>query len=192
LVAREEISPKQKGLHLQICICTTNVRQRILMTYMTKQKRDTEAHRKAAQKLTFETELCGDLIGKYLVNVPEATRPYVRLALDDLIIRLRNLWWPHFANEWKRDHARELLRLIRSIFRRWGNAHFERPLVLHQLATNRKYKSKQMTEYLNEKRIGIIELPKTERQSEARRSADRQELSRGSRPFRVPKKKANL
>jgi hypothetical protein len=158
---------------------------------MTKQERDIKAHRRAAEKITFETELCRDLINKHLSNVGEDKRADVRLALDDMIIQLRNLWRPYLSYEWKRDR-RALLRLITAVFDRWEKAHFERPLVLHQLATNPKYMPKKMTTHLNEKKIGITELPKTAAQFDSRRNADRQELLRGRRAFRVPKNPAKL
>lgn len=158
------------------------------MTHMTKQKRDTEAHRKAAEKIIFETELCRDLINKHLSKVAPEKRADVRLVLDKMVFELRNLWQPYLADEWKRDR-RALVRFVTGVFDRWADARFERPLVLHQLATNPEYKPKRITTYLNEKKIGIIEVPKTAAQSDSRRNADRQELSRGSRAFRVPKTK---
>jgi hypothetical protein len=111
--------------------------------------------------------------------------------LDDIIVKLRYLWPLHVSDELKRDR-KALLRLISGVFDRWADARFERPLVLHQLATNPNYTPKQITTYLNEKKIGITASPKTGAQSDSRRNADRQELSRGSRAFRVPNKKANL
>jgi hypothetical protein len=53
---------------------------------MAKYERDTEAHRKAAEKLTFERELCSDVINKHLIKVPENRRPNMRLTLDEMII----------------------------------------------------------------------------------------------------------
>src|SRR4029077_11263416 len=100
---------------------------------MARQKRDTEAHRKAAEKMMFETELCGDLVNKYLTNVPEGRRADVRHALDDMMLGLDNLWCrsPQLSDEWKRD-PRALLRLIRSAFDRWTGGAFVRGLVAQQ------------------------------------------------------------
>jgi hypothetical protein len=154
---------------------------------MARQKRDTEAHRKAAEKMMFETELCGDLVNKYLTNIPEGRRADVRLALEHVIVDLDNVWCKadqELRNEWKRNR-RALHRLLGSAFDRWTDAAFVRPLVLHQLATNPKNTPKKMTDYLNDKRVGISEPPKTGQQTTSRRNADRQELSRGSRPFRT-------
>jgi hypothetical protein len=158
---------------------------------MTKQERDTEAHRKAAEKITLETELCRDLVNKHVSKVAEEKRAEVRLALDYVIVALRNLWRPYLSDEWRRDR-KALLRLITGVFDRWADARFERPLVLQQLAMNQKNTPKEITDYLNQKKIGITECPKTAAQFESRRNADRQELSRGSHAFRVPKGKTNL
>jgi hypothetical protein len=150
------------------------------------------AHDKAVDRITFETELCGDLINEHLSKVPKDKRGAVRDTLDDLVIALRTCWWQRdLSHEWQRD-PKALLRLIAAAFDRWRKAHFERPLALHQLATNPRNKPKAMTSYLNEKKIGITELPKTAAQSVSRRNADRQELSRGRRAFRAPKEKSNL
>jgi hypothetical protein len=160
---------------------------------MATQRRDTEAHRKAAEKIIFKTELCGDLVNKYLTGVPEERRADVRHALDDMMIGLVNLWCrlPQLSDEWKRDR-RALLRLMRSAFDRWSAGAFVRGLAAQQLATNPKNMSKAITSYLDEKGIGIGEPAKTLKLIEARRNADRQALSRGSRAFRVPKKSVNL
>jgi len=157
---------------------------------MAKYERDTEAHRKAAEKLTFERELCSDVINKHLIKVPENRRPNMRLTLDEMIIQPRSLWRPNLKSEWKRDR-RALLRLIAAIFDHWEKGSFERPLVAHQLAINPKNKPKAISSYLDDQGIGASEAAKTKAQRliEAQRSADRQELSRGSRPFRVPKGK---
>jgi hypothetical protein len=158
------------------------------MTSMARHEHDPEAHRKAAEKITFEREVCLDLVNDYLVNVPEDRRPYVRLTLDHMMIQLSNLWRPNLKCEWKRDR-RALLQLITRVFDRWAEARFERSLVLHQLAINPAYGPKKITNYLNKKKIGITELPKTAAQFDSQRNVDRKELSRGSRPFRVPKDK---
>jgi hypothetical protein len=158
---------------------------------MARHEHDPEAHRKAAEKITFETELCRDLINKHLIKVPDDKRADVRLALDNMIIQLRNLWRPYLSCEWTRDR-RALLRLLTRVFDRWAKARFERSSVLHQLAMNPNYTPKEITAYLNENKIGIAELPKTELQSDSRRNADRQELARGSRAFRVPKENRSL
>jgi hypothetical protein len=159
------------------------------MTSMARHEHDPEAHRKAAEKITFEKELCGDLIGTHLKKVPEEWRPYVRLTLDDMLIELRKLWQPNLIREWKRD-PRGLLGLIAAAFERWEKASFERPLVLHQLAINPGNRPKDMSSYLEGKGIGASEAArrKSERQVAARRGADRKELERGSKPFRVPEK----
>src|SRR5690349_4854244 len=126
----------------------------MLMTSMTTRRDDTEAHRKASEKITFVTELCGDLVNEHLANVPEDKRADVREALVDMTVDLRNLWRAGLSNEWKRDR-RALLRFIASVFARWADAGFERAIVLHQLATNQKNKPKQITVHLNRKKIGI-------------------------------------
>jgi hypothetical protein len=151
---------------------------------MTRQRRDTDAHHRAAEKITFEKELCGDLVNKYLRNVPADRRADVRLALEHVIIELYNVWcrWPGLKDE--KGNRLALLRLIRAAFDRWTKGDFVRPLVLHQLATNPKNSPKNITYYVNEKRIGIQQLPRLESQIKARRDADRQELSRRSRPYR--------
>jgi hypothetical protein len=158
---------------------------------MARHERDPEAHSEAADKITFETELCRDLINKHLSNVPQDKRGGVRDVLDDMIIALLNLWRPNLLYEWERDR-RALLRLIAAVFDRWEKGSFERRLMIHELATNPKNTPKAITTYLDEKGIGSSEPPKTLRLIEARRNADRQELSRGSRAFRVPKEKTNL
>jgi hypothetical protein len=160
-----------------------------MMTSMARHEHDPEAHSKAAERITFEKELCGDLLNAHLIKVPDDRRPYVRLTLGDMIIQLRKLWRPDLLREWKRDR-RALLRLIAATFDRWEKASFERPLVLHQLATNPKNTPKDMSSYLDEKEIGASEAAraKTQRQIAAQRNADRKELSRGSHPFRVPEK----
>src|SRR5713101_1371119 len=152
---------------------------------MTKRERDLEAHDKALERITLETELCGDLINKHLSKVPEEKRGGVRDVLEEMTIALRNLWRPYLSHEWKRDR-RALLRLIAAVFDRWEKAYFERRLVLHQLATHPKNTPKAITDYLDEKGIGASKA-KTAQLLEAQRNADRQELSRGSRAFRVPK-----
>jgi hypothetical protein len=160
---------------------------------MATQRRDTEAHQKAAEKITFEKELCGDFVNKYLTRVPEERRADVRHALDDMMIGLANLWCrsPQLSDEWKRDR-RALLRLIRSAFDRWADGGFVRRLVAHQLATNPKNTPKDITSYIEEKGIGIGKPAKTLKLIEARRNADRQALSRDSRAFRVSKKSVKL
>jgi hypothetical protein len=160
---------------------------------MARRERDLEAHSKAADKITFETELCRDLVNKYLSEVPQEKRGDVRDVLDDMILALVNLWRPNLVQEWKRDR-RSLLRLIAAVFDRWEKASFERSLLIHELATNPKNTPKAITSYLDEKGIGASEAAKTKtlRLIEAQRAADRQELSRGSRAFRVPKGKADL
>jgi hypothetical protein len=189
---------RKKGAS-QFGVCNTIASHRTVMTSMAKHERDTEAHRKAAEKITFERELCLDLINKHLIKVPEDKRPYVRLTLNDAIIQLRKLWRPSendndenqgFSGEWKRDR-RALLRLIKAVFDRWEKACFERPLMTHQLATNPENAPEDITSYLDKKGIGASEAAKTKtlRLIEAKRAADRQELSRGSRPFRVPEEK---
>jgi len=154
---------------------------------MARRDYDPEAHCKAAQKIIFEEELCEDLIGAHLTQVPEEARPYVRLALRALVIELRKRWRPHLLGEWKRDRA-ALLRLIEAVFSRWEKASFERPLVLHQLATNPKNRRKAMSLYLDAKEIGASAAAKekTQRQNAACQAADRKKLSRGSKEFRVP------
>ena len=161
---------------------------------MAKRIPDTEAHRQAAEKITLENELCGDLVDEYVANIPEDQRDQtsagrradVRLELEELIRELCNVWArsPQLKDEWKRNR-RALVALIRSAIDRWVAGDFVRRVVLHQLATNPKNNPKAITNYLNEKGIGIGKPPQTSSQYEARRAADRQELSRGSRPFRT-------
>jgi hypothetical protein len=158
---------------------------------MTEHEHDGGAHWKAAEKITFEKELCGDLIARHLRGVPEELRPYVRITLEGMLVELRKLWRPHLKNEWERDRG-ALLGLIGAVFLRWGKGDFERCLVLHQLAINPKNKPKEMSAYLDGRGIGVgaaAARARTQRQVAARRGADRKELSRGSKPYRVPEKK---